>query len=392
MSAPAIIPRANFLFVLFTLIVGVAGATILLDSGREYVFAAGFMIALAVSLFLTPIAAYLSYRFDVLDHPDEVHKNHERPMPLLGGAALLAAFLIASVAVFPALSRLECPPPMRAQFLHIFVAALFIAAMGIADDKWGLKPSVRLLGQLAAACLVMKGGVMMSSLPPTLLGKMGEAALTILWILGITNSINFLDGIDGLASGVSAIAALSFAAIAAVTGQTAVVLVSIVLAGATLGFLKYNYRPASIYLGDSGATLLGFLLACIGLVGDWGVPDRIEDIFVPVIVLGVPIYDTIYITIYRFKKGLVKTIREWTDYVGRDHLHHRLLDMGMSVGGAVSLICLGSAALGILALQLKTKGDLDRYDKFLAVILAVIFFAGATILMELGRNNNRNNH
>ncbi|MFO7897431.1 MAG: MraY family glycosyltransferase, partial [Planctomycetota bacterium] len=265
-------------------------------------------------------------------------------------------------------------------------AGALVALMGAVDDKWGLKAGVRLIGQLAAVSLVMRFGVVMTFLPPTPVGQVGEVALTVLWIVGMTNAINFLDGLDGLASGVSAVAGLFFGLIAAMTGQVALATASFCLAGAALGFFRYNARPASIYLGDSGATLLGFLLACIGLIGDWGTDAPIEDLFVPVIILGVPIYDAIYITVYRFRAGLVRNLGEWAAYVGHDHLHHRLLHLGMRPGRACLFICLGGVALGVLAVILKTKGELDRYDKFLALALVVLFFAGATVLMELGKN------
>jgi UDP-GlcNAc:undecaprenyl-phosphate GlcNAc-1-phosphate transferase len=354
----------------------------------EYVMGPAFLLAVSAAAALTPVAMYLSVRWGVLDVPD-ARKNHERPMPLLGGGAVLVAFVAAGVVGLAALSAAGrgMSPQLRAQLGATLAGAVLIAAMGAADDAWGLKAGVRLVGQLAVVALVMKFGVVMTFLPPTPAGHVGEVLLTVLWLVGITNALNFLDGLDGLASGVSAVAALSFGAIAAMTGQYAVATGSFCLAGAALGFFAYNSRPARIYLGDSGATCLGFVLACLGIIGDWGRDAPVENLFVPVIVLGIPIYDTIYITIYRFKAGHVRNLSEWAAYVGRDHLHHRLLHLGMRPRYACLFICLGGVALGILAIILQTKtGGLDRYDKFLALGLAVILFVGATILMELGRN------
>lgn len=390
MGPPAVAPRVNLLTVLLAAAVAVAAGVLAATCSPGLAAAAAFVVSAGTALALTPIAIYLSFRLSVLDVPDE-RKNHAAPMPLLGGPAVLLAFAVGASVGLIALPGPALSPVLRSQFLAALGAGALIAAMGVADDKWGLKPEVRLIGQLAAVCLVMKFGVVMTFLPPTPAGQIGEVLLTVVWIVGITNAVNFLDGLDGLASGVSAVAALSFGAIALMTGQAPVALVAFCLAGAALGFARYNFRPASIYLGDAGATFLGFALACLGIIGDWGTPDRAENLFVPIIVLGIPIYDTIYITIYRIRNGLVRSPAEWMAYVGRDHLHHRLQHLGMRTSRICLLICLGAVALGILAVILQTKGPLDRYDKFLAIIVAGIMFVGATVLMELGRNQ-QNNH
>lgn len=389
MGPPAIAPRTSLAFVLSALVIMTAAGVCIFLLPPGCIVASAFALAASAALALTPVAIQFSYRLGVLDVPDE-RKEHERPMPLLGGPAVLAAFAAASVLGLWSLPNGLLSVELRTQLAGTLAAGALIALMGVADDRWGLKPGVRLIGQLAAVCLVMRCGVMMSFLPPTPLGRLGEIVLTMLWLVGITNSVNFLDGLDGLASGVSTVAALSFGVIAALTGQAAVAVVSFCLAGAALGFLKYNFRPASIYLGDSGATFLGFTLACIGVVGDWGTPDRAADLFVPVIVLGIPIYDTIYITIYRIRAGLVHNLSELAAYVGRDHLQHRLQHLGMRPARACLFICLGAVMLGVLALLLQTKGPLDRYDKFLALAVVAIMFIGATILMELGKNHRAN--
>ena len=386
MGPPAITPRASLLTVLLALIL--AGVLIwqMPAYGPSFLIPAALAAALAGAF--TPVAIYLSYRLRILDIPG-ARKGHDRPMPLLGGPAVLAAFAIAaaiSIGYLHTLPDTAVPAELQSQLVWTLIAGGLITVMGVVDDKWGLKPGVRIIGQLAAVCLVMRHGVVMTFLPPNPVGQMGEVVLTVIWIVGITNAMNFLDGLDGLASGVAAVAALSFAAIAAMTGQLVVATASVCLAGAALGFFTYNSRPASVYLGDSGATLLGFTLACIGLIGDWGTDAPVMNLFVPVIVLGIPIYDTIYITVYRIKAGLVTSLKEWAAYVGHDHLHHRLQHLGMRPGRACLFICLGGVVLGVLAVILKTKDELDHYDKFLALALVVILFVGATILMELGKN------
>lgn len=389
MGPPAIAPRTSIALVLVALVLTAGSAACVTAASAEQMMLAALALAGSLVLALTPGAILLSRRLRVLDIPD-ARKEHERPMPRLGGLAVLGAFAAAVLLALAYLPEASLPAPLRSQFLATLAAGVLIAAIGAADDKWGLKPWVRVIGQLAAVCVVMKWGVVMTFLPPTPLGRAGEVALTVFWIVGLTNALNFLDGLDGLASGVSAVAALAFGAIAAMTNQWAVATAAFALAGAALGFLKYNFRPASVYLGDGGSTFLGFTLACLGIIGDWGTHDRAVDLFVPVIVLGVPIYDTIYISVYRFRAGLVRSLSEWAAYVGRDHLHHRLQQLGLRPARTCLFICLGSGALGLLAAILETKkGGLVRCDKFLALGLTVIMFIGATILMELGRARQR---
>jgi len=282
-GSPAVAPRTSLILIIAAFFLAVAAYAGLDASSPERTMVLAFVLAACTALALTPFAMYLSYRTGLLDVPDE-RKRHARPTPLLGGPAVLAAFALAAGAAVATLPGSALTPDLRSQLLATLGAGLFIAAVGVADDKWGLAAGVRLLAHITAVCVVMNFGVVMTFLPPTGLGKAGEILLTLLWIVGITNALKFLDGLDGLAAGVAMIAALSFGAVAAMTGQTVVATASFCLAGAAAGFLKYNFRPASVYLGNSGATFLGFTLACIGIIGDWGAPDlpsRVENLLVP---------------------------------------------------------------------------------------------------------------
>jgi UDP-GlcNAc:undecaprenyl-phosphate/decaprenyl-phosphate GlcNAc-1-phosphate transferase len=313
-------------------------------------------------------------------------------MPLLGGPAVLGAFAAAALLGLAVLPEGAVSRGLELQCYAILLGGMLMVAVGVLDDRWRLGAVVRLAVQIVLTCLVMLFGVEMTFLPRGLWGAGGETVLTLLWVVGLTNAMNFLDGMDGLAAGVATVAALAFGVVGVMTGQTAVALLSFCLAGAALGFLRFNFHPAGIYLGDSGATFLGFVLACIGLMGDWAAPDGSEgllDLFVPVIILGIPIYDIIYITIYRVRIGVVRTLRQWVDYVGHDHLHHRLQHLGMRPNRACLFIALGGAMLAVLAIILKTKGEYDRIDKFLVMLLVALMFVGATILMELGKARHR---
>jgi UDP-GlcNAc:undecaprenyl-phosphate/decaprenyl-phosphate GlcNAc-1-phosphate transferase len=349
------------------------------------------LFAMALAIVLTPFAMFLSYRLRMLDVPDE-RKQHAEPVPLLGGPVVLLSFAAAAMLGLAMLPKGAVSPELQMQFTTVVFGGVLVAAIGVIDDRWRLGAAMRLVVQVVLTALVMGFGVTMTFLPPGPWGRAGEWVLTLLWVVGITNAMNFLDGLDGLAAGVSAVAALSFGIIAAITGQTAVAVMSFCVAGAALGFLMYNFRPARIYLGDSGATFLGFTLACIGLMGDWGAPGGAEgllNLFVPVIILGIPIYDTIYITIYRVRTGAVRNLRQWAEYVGHDHLHHRLQHLGMRPARACLFICLGGVVLGVLAVIVKTKGEHDQFDKFLVMLVTALLFVGATILMELGKARHR---
>jgi UDP-GlcNAc:undecaprenyl-phosphate GlcNAc-1-phosphate transferase len=339
------------------------------------------------ALAATRLAIRLSHRWGILDIPDE-RKQHDRPMPLLGGPALCLAFGVGCGAALVLLPAGEKPAPLIREIGATAAAGALLVAIGVADDRRGLSTWVRLAGQIIAAGLVMAFGARMSCPFAGVAGPAAETALTLVWLVGITNAMNFLDGLDGLASGLSAVAAVSFGAIAILTGQRLVAAAAFALAGSALGFLRYNVRPARIFLGDSGSTFLGFTLACLALIGDWGAADGEEallNLFVSAIVLGIPIYDMTYTTVYRFGTGRVHTVGEWLAYVGRDHLHHRLLALGLRPGRACLLICLGGVALGLLALVVVTRGGFDRLDKWFALALAAGLFVGATALMELGR-------
>lgn len=222
----------------------------------------------------------------------------------------------------------------------------------------------RLMVQTAAVAVLIRSGVVLTFLPPTWWGLAGEWALTFLWVVGITNAFNFLDGLDGLAGGSAVINAFFLGAYAVTTGQTDLTILSFALLGATLGFLPYNYKPhrrdaaGEIFLGDCGSTFLGFCLASLAVMGDWAEGSP-KDLIVPVLIMAVPIFDMILITIMRFREGLVHNLTEWIVYTGRDHFHHRLLGLGMRKKEAVAIIFLVNLCLGISAFLLKGSSTTD---------------------------------
>ena len=188
--------------------------------------------------------------------------------------------------------------------------------------------------------ILYKFGVWMSFLPDTWWGHVGEVVITTPWVVGITNAFNFLDGMDGLATGSAGINALFFGLVA-LTDQPFVMLRSLALAGSCLGFLPWNFRknqPARIFLGDGGSNFLGFTLAGIGVIGNWG-ENSLVGLAVPILILGVPIFDTTLTTVVRIKRGQVRTFGEWLRFTGRDHFHYRLSDLGIGNRESESGVC-----------------------------------------------------
>jgi UDP-GlcNAc:undecaprenyl-phosphate GlcNAc-1-phosphate transferase len=326
-----------------------------------------FLLAALVTLGLVPPLREIARRTGLLDHPD-ARKQHEGAVPLMGGLAVYGGIL-ATVLVYPVyLSN----PAVRA----ILLAGALLLAIGVLDDRYEVPAVLKLLFQVAAVAVVMSGGVMVTFLPPAWWGVTLEVLITAIWLIGVTNAFNFLDGVDGLATSLTVVAATAFGLVAVQTNQPFFLLLCAALAGACAGFLPFNFRPrpASAFLGDAGATLLGFLLASIAIVGEWGGSGgRTRDIIVPLLILGVPIFDTTFITITRIADGRIRTLREWLEYTGRDHFHHRLLNLGLNRFDTVGFICLLSAILALSALILKgAEGALAILSLLQGVIILSI--------------------
>jgi UDP-GlcNAc:undecaprenyl-phosphate GlcNAc-1-phosphate transferase len=214
------------------------------------------------------------------------------------------------------------------------------------------------------------------------LGNTIEIFLTCVWIVGLTNAYNYLDGLDGLAAGSATINLFFFAVILYGMGQYALGLIAVVLTAACLGFLPYNlHKINKIFLGEAGSTFLGFMLACIGLQGSWA-HDNVVRLFVPVFILGVPIFDMIFTTVMRIKEGKVKTIIEWLQYGGKDHFHHYLVDVGLSPWGAVLFIYALTASLGISAYMVSNDNGIEG---LLTISQTTIIFWVIAVLMVVGR-------
>ncbi len=267
-------------------------------------------------------------------------------------------------------------------FLPILAGATVIMLVSLTDDiKRNLSVQFRLFCQLAAALIVICSGIRVDFLPPVCWGNIGEIIITVIWIVGVTNACNYLDGMDGLAAGSAIVNLFCFTVILFTTSQYYMVMFSVALMGACSGFLPYNFRRAKIFLGDAGSTLIGFTLACLGLAGHWAA-DNIVKISIPILILGVPIFDMVFTTIMRIKEAKVKTLLEWLEYGGRDHFHHCLVDLGLSTTGAVMFIYFITFSLGISAMMLSND---SAPEAFMTLSQASVIFGIIAVLIVVGK-------
>jgi len=360
-----------FLLILYTV------STVLINEyrhllGKLLYFAKIALLSVGTATIITPGMKYFAKKFGIFDknNKEGVKANS---VPLLGGAAVFFSVLLV----------LSLFQPWTKELKTILLAGSLIFIIGTIDDIRRLSSSVRLLGQVIAVTILFSGGLTISFFSPLLSGKVLAYFFTLLWVIGITNAMNFLDGADGLASGIAAISSFFFFLIPLHLGQNKVCFLAIVVAGCCVGFLFHNFKPAKIYLGDGGSTFLGFMLASIALYGKWSAKGYAVALGVPLLILGVLVFDMIYITISRVKNNQVHSLREWLDYTGHDHFHHRLMNLGFKEEHAVMFIYIINFILGISALALE-KSQLP----YVVVILsfqAGLFFISIIMLMLVGR-------
>ncbi|MFH1995735.1 MAG: MraY family glycosyltransferase [Candidatus Omnitrophota bacterium] len=332
------------------------------------------LFSFAIAYALTPMIRLIARRMKIYDYPNR-RKIHKRPVALLGGVSVYLAFMI------PLCFNLAAPSPLQG----IMIAGTIIFIAGLMDDVKKLPASTRLVTQVLAAVILIIYDVKVSFLPVSFLGNIGESVLTVVWIVGITNAMNCLDGVDGLAASLGIIIAGCFFAIAYSTDQPWFGYIAIALVGGLLGFLKYNLSPAKIFLGDAGSTFIGFMLACVAMLGTYAENGKVS-LFIPLLVLGIPIYDMCMTTILRVRKGVVKNVVDWLKYAGKDHFHHRLIDLGFGPRGIIALMGGLSLWLGLSAIVLR---DSDIQDALLLLIQAAIVFTVITILIMVGARERR---
>src|ERR1700694_4259003 len=321
-----------------------------------------FLVALIASLLLVVPVRSLALRVGMVDLPGP-RKVHLRPIPLLGGLAMYGAVMIALLFVFDG--------PARAQIEGILAGASLVAAVGILDDRGWLHHQIKLfIGMPLAAVILLITGIHAQVFSVLLGGRTGyilDALLTVVWVVGITASFSILDHMDGLCAGIAAVASVSFAIIAYLNGQTLVATLAAAVLGAATGFLRWNFKPAKIFMGDGGAMFLGFLMAPLGLKLRLELADPLAGWLVPLLILGVTIFDTTLVTISRSRRGLLPFATP-----GKDHAAHRLSNLGFGHRGAVLTLYLlgaigGGAAVFVSYLSARVAFFVG------AITLAIIF-------------------
>ncbi len=321
-----------------------------------------FLLCFLTAVAVTPLVKNFAIKIGATDKPNH-RKVHQKLMPRLGGLAIYIAFLAGFIFLQP-----------DSQYLMpILLGSFVIIVTGFLDDMLELSAKWKLAGQLLAAGIVVAGGVQVNFINLPFDGRLDlgwfAIPLTILWIVGITNAINLIDGLDGLAAGVSSIVLATLAAIAFMMGNMFVVALALILMGSTLGFLIYNFNPAKIFMGDTGALFLGFMISVISLLGFKNV--TLFSLLVPVIILGVPISDTLFAIIRRIvnKKPLSAP--------DKSHLHHCLLRLGYSHRKTVLIIYAMSSLFGLAAILL-TQATL--WGAFIIITLLII---GIELIVEI---------
>lgn len=326
-----------------------------------------FLIGLSASLVLTVPVRALAIRVGMVDLPGP-RKVHLTPIPLLGGLAIYGGVMLAIFTVFDG--------PARAQSFGIVTGATIVAIIGFLDDRGWLHHQIKLfLGMPLAAVILLASGVHTNIFEILVGGKIGnwlDGALTIAWVVGITASFSILDHMDGLCAGVAAMASAFFALLAYLNGQTVVTALAAATLGAAAGFLRWNFKPAKIFMGDGGAMFLGFLMATLGLKLRLEHSSNLAGWLAPVLILGATIFDTTLVTISRSRRGLLPFATP-----GKDHSAHRLANLGLGQRGAVVAMYLGGAIGGcasVVAAYLSTPGAaIVGALAVLAMLLAVVW-------------------
>jgi len=303
----------------------------------------------------TPVVRRMALRLGIIDRPN-ARKIHVNPIPLLGGVAIYGAF-IAALLLFGDRYRVS-------ELISILVGASLVSFLGVWDDQRGLSPLFKLAGQFLAASILVISGVYVGTFPWDAL----NIALTLLWVVVVTNAMNLLDNMDGLSGGVGATAAIFFLLLASMNDQYLVGALSAGLVGACLGFLVYNFNPASIFMGDAGSLFLGFILAAVGIKLRFPEGIQIVTWMVPVLILGLPLFDTGLVIVSRLRRGLNPLTNP-----GKDHVSHRLVALGYTRREAVLICYLICAGLGVIALFVTQASILEGYVVGGLVAVAALF-------------------
>ena len=327
------------------------------------------LVALVISFLMTPVVKTFAYKVGAIDVPKDGRRMHKVPIPRLGGLAIFIGFMV-SILLFV---------DITSEMKSILLGAVIIVVLGVVDDIMALPAMLKFVIQIIAALIPATHGVVIQVLsnpnifsenPYWILGWL-SVPFTVLWIVAITNAVNLIDGLDGLANGVSAISATTVLVIAILGSETQVAMVMAALVGACVGFMPYNLNPAKMFMGDTGATFLGYILATMSIQGLFKF-YAIVSFAVPFLILGLPIFDTAFAFIRRIAHGQSPMRAD------RSHIHHRLIDMGLNQKQAVATLYVISTILGLSAVVLTTGGE-EKAMLFFITLCVVAMVAARVV-------------
>ena len=311
--------------------------------------------ALLLAIGVVPLMRQIALQTGTVDRP-AARKIHSAPVPLLGGVAIYLTFILV-LFFFGDRTYIN-------EAIGIFVGASFMSFMGIIDDRWGLGSYVKLAGQVGAAAILIYSGVKVQLFDSWL-----DIAVTLVWVVGITNALNLLDNMDGLSGGVAMIAAIFFTLLAAMSKQYLVGVLAAALAGACAGFLIYNWNPAHIFMGDAGSLFLGFMLAAVAIKLRFPSNSITVTWMIPVLVLGLPLFDTLLVFVSRLRRG-----KNPLTTPGKDHVSHRLASLLSSRREAVLVCYLIGCGFGLAAIFVSQASWIEAL--FVAISLALLGLYG----------------
>ena len=334
------------------------------------------LVALVVSFLASPIVKNFAYKVGAIDVPKDARRMHKKPIPRLGGLAIFLGFMISVILFVPIRGDREMQ--------SILLGAVIIVVLGVVDDIMALPAMLKFVVQIVAALIpVMNGVVIQAVSNPNIFSSEAywvfgwlSVPVTVIWIVAVTNSVNLIDGLDGLANGVSAISATTVLVIALLASEAQVALVMAALVGASVGFMPYNQNPAKMFMGDTGATFLGYILATMSIQGLFKF-YAVVSFVVPFLILGLPIFDTAFAFIRRIAHG------QSPMHADRSHIHHRLIDMGLNQKQAVATLYVISAILGLSAVGLTTGGEGKAMIFFAALCIVAVVAARVVFPKEV---------
>lgn len=338
-----------------------------------------FIVSFAFTFATTPLVRRFAFKIGAIDIPKDNRRMHKKPTPRIGGLAIIFGFTVATL----------CFAQPSRQLYGTLAGAAIIAVMGVIDDCKNLPAKLKFGIQIIAALVVVFAGDIkidvftnpnfLSDNPYWVLPEWLSVTLTVIWIVFITNAVNFIDGLDGLAAGVSAIMSISLVFISIRVGEYSIAILGIALMGSCFGFLPFNFNPAKIFMGDTGSTFLGFMLATLSIQGVFK-SYAVISFAVPLLILGLPLFDALFAMIRRILRGQSPMTAD------RGHLHHRLVDMGFSQKQTVFILYAISGVLGITAVLLAESGVLRAL--LLVICVLILLLIGSM----LGKNSYVHQH